>query len=80
MYDPQANPIEAKEVYDIQLLKSLEKIGPYNCIIGSVAHDTFKKLTGKILLSLSSHMGLIADLSGMWRKIKLPNTISRWEL
>ena len=80
VYDPLASPTEAKKVYNIKLLKNLEKIGPYNCIIGSVPHDTFESLTGKILLSLSSHMGLIADLSGMWRKIKLPNTICRWEL
>src|SRR5699024_2847402 len=49
--DPQANPIEAKEFYNIDL-KSLDTINNADCLIFAVGHDEFKDLSIKNILEM----------------------------
>jgi len=59
VYDPLANPIQAKNEYGIDLLETLD-LDQYPTILLAVAHDTFKGLS----LSTSKDR-VVYDLKGI---------------
>ncbi len=80
VHDPSADPDEAARLYGLTLLRGLDGIGGYGCVIGAVAHrlyTTFETATFRRLLGPS---GLVADLKGIWRGVALPPGMRRWEL
>ena len=44
IFDPEADPIEVKKTYDIDLIKEEKKLKNYDAVIISVAHSKFKKM------------------------------------
>ena len=48
VYDPWANPIEVKEEYDIDVLKSIENL-KFDAIVHAVAHKEFESLNIQML-------------------------------
>ncbi len=80
VHDPVVDAAEAKTVYGFDLLKNLQKVNYFDCVIGSVSHKTYCSFNSHILASLVKNNGLIVDLMGMWQGIELPKTVRRWEL
>jgi UDP-N-acetyl-D-galactosamine dehydrogenase len=80
VHDPMADPKEAAAFYGITLQEGLEGAGRYRCVIGAVAHDSYRDFTTETFRSLLLPGGLLADIKGIWRSIALPEGIERWEL
>ena len=80
VYDPHADPSEAEQFFDIDLLRSLDDAAGYDAVIGAVRHHEFAGMTAEALLGLMTSGGLLADIKGMWRKIVLPEAYRRWQL
>ena len=80
VHDPHADPIAAKEEYDIALLSALDGAGPYGAIVGAVPHDEYRAFDAARFARLLASGGLVADIKGMWRALSLPSTFRRWQL
>jgi UDP-N-acetyl-D-galactosamine dehydrogenase len=80
VHDPHADAVEAKALYDVELLTEVPREGAYGCLIGAVAHDAYAALDGAHLAGLLAANGLVADIAGLWRGIKLAPGLRRWEL
>ena len=48
VYDPWANPIEVKEEYDIDILKSIDNL-KFDAIVHAVAHKEFESVNIQML-------------------------------
>ena len=77
VYDPLANKKLAFIEYKIKLKSPKKK---YHCVILSVAHKEFFKMSEKKIVSLFENPGLLIDIKNVWDNIKLPNFISKWSL
>ncbi len=82
VHDAAADPVEAKEFYNINLLPSLEEIEDhkYVCVIGVVAHEEYKGLKTADFERLLEPGGLIADVKAIWRHVEKPKYIRKWQL
>ena len=49
-------------------------------MLGAVPHRAYARLDGARLAALLRPGGLLADLKGMWRDLRLPDGIRRWVL
>jgi UDP-N-acetyl-D-galactosamine dehydrogenase len=78
--DPLADPDEAKALYGVSLLPTLEGAGGFDAVVGAVPHDDYKSLGAEALAGLLAADGLLADIKGMWRQLTLPDRIRRWAL
>ncbi|WP_421780361.1 nucleotide sugar dehydrogenase [Kiloniella litopenaei] len=78
VHDSMADPLEAKEFFDIDLLPSLETDTPYDCVIGAVPHSGYKELTNTNIQQIIKPDGLIADMKGMWRDRSFDNGYGYW--
>jgi len=80
VHDAIANPAEAKSIYGLELLASLDGAESYDCIVGTVPHSDYRAFSEDSLTKLLKQGGLLADLKGMWRDIDLGENYRRWEL
>ncbi len=80
VHDAFAEPADAKEIFGIDLLSSLDAAGGYDCIVGAVPHAPYLDFTKETFARLLSPGGLIADVKGMWRKMDTPDGFRRWQL
>ena len=80
VYDPIADPEEAREFYGVELLTDLDAADGRLCVIGAVAHDSFCTFTAQTFEKLVAPNGLVADIKGMWSDLSLPPSIRRWQL
>ena len=80
VHDPLADRVEAKTFYGIDLLNHLDDGNGSDCVVGAVPHAVYMALSGRTLRNLAKPGGMIADLKGMWRHVRLPAGIRRWEL
>ncbi|HAU29123.1 MAG TPA: nucleotide sugar dehydrogenase [Rhodospirillaceae bacterium] len=72
VHDPMADAVLAKKAYGLDLLPSLEGACGFDCVLGAVAHDSYKTLTAVQLAGMMREGGLVADLKGMWRQLGMP--------
>jgi UDP-N-acetyl-D-galactosamine dehydrogenase len=70
--DPWANDADAKKHYGITLAK-MEEVGEFDCIIGAVSHEDYKKLTLQDFERLVKPRGLVMDIKNMWDENKIPS-------
>ena len=49
-------------------------------VVGAVAHDEYRAFTPETLAGLVNPGGPVADIKSLWRGMKLPDGIRRWEL
>ena len=77
VYDPVADKKQAFLEYGIRLKAPRKK---YNCIIVSVAHREFLKMSEKKIVELFKNPSLLINIKNIWNEIKLPNYISKWSL
>jgi UDP-N-acetyl-D-galactosamine dehydrogenase len=80
VHDPIVDRNEAREEYKIDLLPDLGTAAGYDAVIGAVPHRVYREFSARDLVSLISPEGLVADIKGMWRHIKLTPGIKRWQL
>jgi UDP-N-acetyl-D-galactosamine dehydrogenase len=80
VHDALANAVEARQEYDITLLPALDGASGYDAVVGAVSHDVYAGFGDEDFLRLVKPGGLVADVKGMWRKIKLPAGLERWSL
>ncbi len=80
VHDPLADPEEARESYRIELRRNLEDVEPYDCLVGAVAHNAYRRLEAADFERLVSPGGLVADAKAIWRGTALPAGMIRWEL
>lgn len=80
VFDPHADPLEAREHYGIELCANINDADPYDCVIGAVAHKEFKELTVQSLGNLVTQGGIIVDLKGIWRDLEMPEKAKVWSL
>lgn len=80
VHDYMADPSIAYRDYHIRI-----KDGPLNhriakkfdCVIGAVEHDLYKKITWKRLSVILKRNSVIFDLKGMWKSLKIPRKIQK---
>ena len=80
VHDPLGDAEEALQHYGIALAPTLEGIGKFHAVIGAVAHATYRALDTRAFAALLERDGLVADIKGMWRDLRLPEGARRWEL
>jgi UDP-N-acetyl-D-galactosamine dehydrogenase len=80
VHDPLADPAEAEALYRLTSLAVLPEGQAFNAVLGAVAHRAYARLDATRLAALLRPGGLLADLKGMWRELRLPDGIRRWAL
>jgi UDP-N-acetyl-D-galactosamine dehydrogenase len=77
VYDPLADKKEAVKEYKIQLIVPKKK---YECIIVTVGHKEFIKMSSKKITSFFLKPSLLIDVKNIWTSKKLPSFITKWSL
>ena len=80
VHDPIADAAAARAAYGIGLLRTLQGLKRYGCIVGAVGHRHYREMGGEKIAALATRRGLIADMIGMWRHTVLPQGLRRWQL
>jgi len=82
VHDAAADPVEAKQFYNIDLTPSLAALEDhsYAAVMGVVSHDEYKAITGAEFERLLEAGGLIADVKAMWRNLDKPKHLRKWQL
>lgn len=84
VHDPHADKDEARDFYGVDLLESIpysaSHDGPYDCVVGAVAHQPYRAMRGEDFRQLLASGGLLADIKGMWRGVALPEEYRRWQI
>jgi UDP-N-acetyl-D-glucosamine/UDP-N-acetyl-D-galactosamine dehydrogenase len=80
VHDPLADIEEARQEYGIDLLRDLNVVQDYQCVVGAVAHASYRELDGQRLSAMLVQGGVAADIKGMWRNLSLPAGVVRWQL
>jgi UDP-N-acetyl-D-glucosamine/UDP-N-acetyl-D-galactosamine dehydrogenase len=80
VHDPLADAEEALEHYGITLASTFHDVGTFNAVVGAVAHTSYRAFTPSTFEALLERGGLVADIKAMWRDVRLPDGIRRWEL
>ena len=82
VHDAAADPVEAKEFFNIDLMTSLDDIKDhsYVAVVGVVSHDSYKDITPDEFERLLEPGGLIADIKAMWKDLDKPQYIRKWQL
>ena len=78
--DPIADQTEAREIYGIEAVASIDGLVGFDCIVGTVSHDVFREMSQATLAGVLTSTGLVADIKGIWRDTELPEGIRRWNL
>jgi UDP-N-acetyl-D-glucosamine/UDP-N-acetyl-D-galactosamine dehydrogenase len=79
-HDPLADLREAEALYGLTPLSVLPQGQNFDAVLGAVPHHAYVKLDSAWLLGLLQPDGLLADLKGLWRDMRLPDGIRRWVL
>ena len=77
VYDPLADKKQAFLEYGIKLKVPRKK---YDCIIVSVSHREYMKMSERKILELFKNPSLLINIKNIWNEIKFPNYISKWSL
>ena len=77
VHDPLADAVEAKALCGLDLLPDLQAAEDFDCVVGAVAHDTYRQLGEPDFTRLLRDGGLLFDLREMWTAAALPATLQR---
>lgn len=80
IHDAFADPAEAKDIFDVSLIPTIDGLSGYDCVIGAVPHYPYLAFTPEKFTELLTDDGLVADVKGMWRDHALPANLFRWQL
>jgi UDP-N-acetyl-D-galactosamine dehydrogenase len=79
-HDPIADPAEAEVLYGLTPLQVLPEDQRFDAVLATVPHHAYARLDGTRIVDLLRPGGLLADLKGLWRDLRLPNEFRRWSL
>jgi UDP-N-acetyl-D-galactosamine dehydrogenase len=79
VHDPHADAAEARTSYGLSLLPALPNGGTYDCLVGAVPHEAYRRFDAQSFAGLVRSGGLVADIKGMWRSVALPDGLRRWQ-
>ncbi len=79
VYDPLANPAEARDYYDIELLSELPATR-FGALVPAVAHRQIAELSRAAILERLRPDGGIMDIKGIWRRHAWPDGVGYWLL
>jgi UDP-N-acetyl-D-galactosamine dehydrogenase len=79
VHDPHADAAEAQAAYAITLLPDLPNGRRYDCLVGAVPHEPYRRFGAEVFSGLLKPGGLVADIKGMWRSVVLPDGLGRWQ-
>ncbi len=80
VHDPVADAAEAQDHYNILPRRNFEGIGRFDALVGAVAHTEYREFSPATFEKLLKPDGLVADVKAIWRELRLPEGIRRWEL
>ncbi len=80
VHDPLADAAKARDLHGVELKTDMEDLGGYDCVVGAVAHDSYRAFTSETFSRLLRPGGLLADIKGVWRHVQLPDDLNRWRL
>ncbi|MBT7583691.1 MAG: nucleotide sugar dehydrogenase, partial [Kordiimonadaceae bacterium] len=82
VHDAAADPVEAKQFFNIDLKPSLNDLPDhsYAAVVGVVSHDSYKDIKACEFERLLEPGGLIADIKAMWSNVEKPKYIRKWQL
>ena len=80
VHDSYADPLEAKSLFDLELLNEMPHDSQFDCIVGAVSHKEYIGLTMDDFALILKPGGLVADITGMWRNTRISADFSRWQL
>jgi len=80
VHDAFADAAEAQHEYGISLRPSLDGAAAFDCVVGAVPHTPYMAFTTDSFAGMVKPGGLVADIKGMWRKVKMPAGIQHWRL
>ncbi len=86
VHDPLADAEEALEHYKVRLKDDVAGLdgtagdNSYEAVVAAVPHAEYAALTPDELVAMVRPGGLIADIKGMWRGQKFPDSVRRWQL
>ncbi|MBI1774396.1 MAG: nucleotide sugar dehydrogenase [Proteobacteria bacterium] len=80
VHDALADAAEALSLYGIELEGDLDGLGPFDALVGAVAHLAYRRLGAADLQRLVRPGGVIADIKGIWRGVTLPEGRKLWTL
>jgi UDP-N-acetyl-D-glucosamine/UDP-N-acetyl-D-galactosamine dehydrogenase len=75
VHDPMADPATAKRLYGLDLIAEIGS--GYDCVVGTVAHDSYRALRLEDLLVSG---GFAADVKGIWRDQARSTAFRYWSL
>ena len=80
VHDALADAAEARARCGIELIDGYGDGARYDCVLGAVAHDAYRRMSAAALQALLRPGGLLADVKGMWRDLALSKSTRRWQL
>ena len=76
VHDAFADRAEAKHEYGIDLVPNLD--GAYDAVVAAVAHRSYVEMDVARLSAFLPKGGLVADIKGIWRHLKVPAPLKVW--
>ena len=80
VHDPRADQAEAAALYGEALIGNLRTACGFDGIVGAVAHQDYRGFASETFAALGAADALVADVRAMWRDVRLPEGMRRWEL
>jgi UDP-N-acetyl-D-galactosamine dehydrogenase len=80
VHDPLADRAEAEALCGLELLPDLQAAAGFDCVVGAVAHDEYRRLTAPDFERLLGSGGIVFDLRNMWPADGLPADRRRYSI
>jgi UDP-N-acetyl-D-galactosamine dehydrogenase len=80
VHDARVDPEQAKQFYDIEVIRDFDQCQDFDAVVGAVAHHEYALLGKAALLRMVRAEGVLADLKGIWRNYDFPPPIRYWQL
>jgi UDP-N-acetyl-D-glucosamine/UDP-N-acetyl-D-galactosamine dehydrogenase len=80
VHDPLADKAEARALCGLELLCDLQAAAGFDCVIGAVAHDQYRRLASADFERLLDERGFVFDLRNMWPTERLPGGRRRYSI
>jgi UDP-N-acetyl-D-glucosamine/UDP-N-acetyl-D-galactosamine dehydrogenase len=77
--DPMADAHEVADEYGITLVPDAFS-RQYDAVILAVPHESYRSMDANQIEQLLRPDAIVADIKGLWRALKLPDTVHRWQL
>ncbi len=77
--DPMADAHEVADEYGLTLVPDTFS-RQYDAVILAVPHESYRNMDASQIQLLLRPEAMLADIKGLWRGLKFPDTVHRWQL